>query len=96
VRGVIRRLHRLEERLTPQPNPAFEREAQIARERLRRWREATGQPFEDYMPPREAMPAGPVRYLSEAETARLCLQQRVERRRAHEADALAKSSRQDE
>jgi hypothetical protein len=77
VRAVIRRLHRLEERMTPRPNLASQRAAKILRERRRRRSEASGQLFED-LPP-EPVPSGPVSYLSVAETLRLCRQERRER-----------------
>ena len=73
--------------MTPRPNPASQRAAEILRERRRRRLEAGGQPFKD-LPPR-VIPSGPVRYLSPAETLMLRQQESRERNLAL-AEAAAK------
>jgi len=85
MKTVIRRLHRLENRFVPQPNRELLRLADLLRERRRRRLEASGQPFHESPP--LLMPLGPFRYMSSAETMRLCLSRMRERRRQQELEA---------
>jgi hypothetical protein len=78
MRTVLSRLHRLENRFVPQRNPKDQLLAELLTDRRHRRLEASAQPFEEMPPP--VVPAGTVRYLSSAETMRLCLSQMRERR----------------
>jgi hypothetical protein len=82
MRAIVSRLHRLENKFVPQPNPKDQLLADLLGDRRRRRLEASGQPFEETPPP--VVPACPFRYLSSAETMRLCLSQVRERRRQWE------------
>ena len=78
MRTIVSRLHRLENKLVPQPNQEQRRLADLLWERRRRRLEASGHPFEETPP--LVVQAGAFRYLSSAETMRLCLSQMRERR----------------
>jgi len=84
VRGIARRVWRLETRLVPQPNFGSWHAAVILYERRRQRYEREGRPFLEPAPDL-TQPAGPVCYLSAAETLRL----RRELRLRQLADATA-------
>ena len=70
MRGIARRVWRLETRLVPQPNFGSWQAAVILYERRRQRYEREGRPFLE--PALDlTQPAGPVHYLSAAETLRL-------------------------
>jgi hypothetical protein len=79
MKAILRRVGVLEDRLAPRENAASQRSAALLRERRRRRLEASGQPFEDWSPPDP--PTALCRFLSYAETLRLCRQRRLERNR---------------
>jgi hypothetical protein len=81
MRAIVRRVGRLEGRLTPKGNAASSRVAGLLQDRRRRRLEASGQPFEDSS--RDNMPPGPRGCLSVAETLRLRRRQRLDRRVEH-------------
>jgi hypothetical protein len=85
MKAVIRRLRLLEERLVPQVDLASQRLADVLRDRRRRCLEASGQHFDDLVTDR-VVPAPGDRYLSVAETLRMCRQERLERGRVLEAE----------
>jgi len=76
MKAILRRVGRLEQRLVPKVDLASQSVADIIRERRRRRLEASGEPFEDLPPARVS--AAPGRYLSIAETIRLCRQRRLQ------------------
>jgi hypothetical protein len=78
MKAIVRRVGRLEERLTPKGNAALQRAAEVLWERRQRRLKEAGLPFETIKP---RYPPGP--YMSNAETLRRCLaRQRGERETA--------------
>jgi hypothetical protein len=71
MRAVIRRLHRLEEMLVPQVDPAEQSLADLLRERRRRRLEASGQSVEEQKLDWGSLGLPPGTRLSVSETLRL-------------------------
>jgi len=72
MKAILRRVGLLEDRLAPRESAASLRAASLLREFRRRRSEANGQPLEDWS--RDDMSTTPGRFLSAAETLRLCRQ----------------------
>jgi hypothetical protein len=82
MKAIVRRVGRLEERLTPKGNAALQRAADLLWERRQRRLKEAGLPFETVKPQYSPGP-----YMSFAETLRSCRQERLARQRGERETA---------